>query len=163
MPEQNCTCTTSESSAALLNAGLFGNPRKSTFQANVLLGACADGHTPFPTQPSRQTSGYFSSGFEPLAFTNVLSPTLYNELVKLLDPPHPRANWKNLAEDLGFEMKDIRWLEHQVQTSPTFVLLTVVEKREYPLYKLAEILHEEGRDDAAKIIEDQLKEREISV
>ena len=162
MPEQPSTYTASESSAALLNGGLFGNPRKSTFQANVLLGACAAGHTAFPSQPSRQTSGYFSSSLEPLAFTNQC-PTLCNELVKLLDPPHPRANWKNLAEDLGFEMKDIRWLEHQAQTSPTFVLLTVIEKRQYPLYKLAETLHKQGRDDAAEIIEDQLEEREIFV
>ena len=160
MPEQVCACTASASSAALMNAGLFGNPNKSTSQANVLLGARAAGQKVSQIRWSRQTSGYYSSGFEPLAFTHVLSLKLACELIVLLDPPHPKANWKNLAEDLGFEMKHIRWLEHQA--SPTSILLTYMEEIEYPLYKLAETLCKEGRNDAVKIIEDQLKEKETS-
>ena len=157
MPEQICTCAPSASSAAL-----FGNPNKSMFPANVLLRARAAGQKASPIQPSRQTSGYYSSGFEPLAFTNVLSLKQYSKLITLLDPEHPKANWKKLAEDcLRFEMSDIRFLENQ--TSPTFILLTYMEAIEYPLYKLAETLRKEGRDDAAELIEDQLKERETSV
>ena len=162
MPEQVCACTSSASSTALLDAGLFANPNKSTFEANVLLGANAAGQKASPIRRSRHTSDYYSFGFEPLAFTHVLSRSLYCELIILLDPPHStKANWKNLAEDLGFQMKHIRWLEYR--TSPTFILLTYMEAIKYPLYKLAEILRKEGRDDAAELMEDQLKERETSV
>ena len=161
MPEQVCASTSSASSTALLNAGLFAHPSKSTVQANVLFGASAAGQKASPIRRSRHTSDYYSSGFEPLTFTHVLSLSLYCELIILLDPPHSKANWKNLADDLGFEMKHIRWLEHQA--SPMLILLTYLEAIEYPLYKLAETLRKEGRDDAAELMEDQLKERETSV
>ena len=151
--------------ADVLNEVSFGNPTKSSFPVNyVPPDACTRGPIASPSQTKDTSSGFCSYDFEPLQFTDSLTQRIRNELILLLDPPHLTANWKHLAEDLGLKTKHIRWLENlKPPTSPTDILLTVMENRKYYLSKLAKTLHRLGRDDAAKIIEDQLMLKETSV
>ena len=147
---------------SVLNAVSFGNPTKSSSPVNVPPDACKRGPIASPSQTKDTSSGCCSYDFEPLQLTDSLTQRKRIELKLHLDPPHLTANWKHLAEDLGFETKHIRWLEAQKCHSPTDALLTFMETRNYPLSKLAETLRKLGRDDAAKIIEDQLMLEETS-
>ena len=131
---------------------------------NIPLDAYTRGPIASTSQTKDTSSGYCSYDFEPLQFTDSLTQRIRNELIFLLDPPHLTANWKHLAEHLGFGTKHIRWLEYRkTPASPTETLLTVMESRKYPLSKLAQTLRMLGREDAAKIIEDQLLLKETSV
>lgn len=153
-----------DASADVLNAVSFGNPTKSSTPANAPPDACTRDPIASPSQTKDTSSGFCSYNFEPLQFTDSLTQRIRYELILLLDPPHLTANWKHLSEDLGLETKHIRWLEYRKPpASPTDTLLTVMENRKYPLSKLAKTLRRLGRDDAAKIIEDQLMLKETSV
>lgn len=176
--EQTCYCGGSASlskaasepclednTAALLHARSLCNHWHSTSQANILLGGAGPG-SPIgsPIQLKNTSSGYFSFGFEPSPSTDSLSNRIRNELILILDPPHPKGDWKSLAEVCGFEMKHIRWLANcNSSASPTDMLLTALESKKYPLYKLTEKLRDIGRDDAATLIDRQLMLRETEV
>ena len=99
------------------------------------------------------SSGY-SSGSESLTSLGFLPQETRTELILLLDPEHP-ADWRLLADRLGFESKHIRWLECR-KDSPTAMLLNWWEtqrSRKVPMRKLAEVLRGMGRDDAAEYVE----------
>lgn len=141
------TCSNSAQSSPRGNVACSGNPWES------------------PTHTRETSSGYSSSSvFEPLKYIDSLTLRGRDELIIVLDPPHPTANWKHLAEELGLKMRHIRWLDNRKPpASPTDSLLTMMESQKYPLDKLAETLRKLGRDDAAQIMEDQLMLRETSV
>ena len=176
--EQTCYCGGSASlskaasepalednTAAVLYASSLCNHWRSTSQANILLGGASPGSpTGSPIQLKNTSSGYFSFGFEPSPSTDSLSNRIRNELILILDPPHPTGDWRSLADGVGFEMKHIRWLANcNSSASPTDMLLTALESKKYPLYKLAEKLHDIGRDDAASLVDAQLMLRETEV
>ena len=161
--EQSCTCAVD--SANLPKAASAHSLEDTT--ASLVSGALATvSPASSPLQLKHTSSGYFSFGFEPLPSTDSLTRRIRNELIIALDPPHPKADWRTLAEDLGYEMKHIRWLEDRKSkpgASPTDVLLTVLEGKKFPLHKLAEKLNEMGREDAASLLEAQLMLRETEV
>ncbi|KAM7451780.1 Netrin receptor unc5c [Porites harrisoni] len=176
--EQTCYCGGSTSlskaasepilednTAALLHAGSLCSHLHSTSQANILLGGAGPGSpTGSPIQLKNTSSGYFSFGFEPSPSTDSLTYRIRNELILILDPPHPKGDWRSLADGVGFEMKHIRWLANcNSSASPTDILLTALESKKYPLYKLAEKLRNIGRDDAASLVDAQLMLRETEV
>ena len=123
--------------------------------ASLVLGALATASpASSPIQLKRTSSGYFSVGFESLPSVDSLTRKTRNELIIALDPAHPKADWRSLAENLGYEMKHIRWLEDRKPgVSPTDVLLTLLEGKKFPLHELAKRLREIGREDAANLIE----------
>ena len=128
--------------------------------ANTLLEAVAAS----PFQMNNTSSGYFSIGFESWLSGDMLTQRIRSELIIALDPPHPKADWRELAGDLGFQLKYIRYLEAlKPPASPTDVLLTILERKKFPLRKLAEKLHTLGRDDAAALVEKQLTVKETEV
>ena len=162
----NCGGSASLNKAAseLLHAGSLSNHWHSTSQANILLGGAGPGS---PTGSSIQlkstSSSYFSFDVEPSPSADSLTYWIRNELILILDPPHPKGDWRSLADGVGFEMKHIRWLANtNSSVSPTDILLTVLESKKYPLHKLAEKLRDIGRDDAANLVA-QLMLRETEV
>ena len=159
--EQSCTCAVD--SGNLPKAASAHSLEDTT--ASLVSGALAAASpASSPIQLKHTSSGYFSFGFEPLPSTDSLTRKIRNELIIALDPAHPKADWRTLAEDLGYEMKHIRWLEDRKPgASPTDVLLTVLEGQKFPLHRLAEKLHEMGREDAASLIEAHLMLRETEV
>ena len=176
--EQTCYCGGSTSlskaasepvlkdnTAAVLHAGSLCSHLHSTSQANILLGGAGPGSpTESPIQLKNTSSGYFSFGFEHSPSTDSLTYRIRNELILILDPPHPKGDWRSLADGVGFEMKHIRWLANcNSSASPTDMLLTALESKKYPLYKLAEKLRDIGRDDAASLVDAQLMLRETEV
>ena len=153
--EQTCTCTVSGN----LLKGTSANSLQDT-TANVLLGAVAAS----PLEMAHTSSGYFSFGFEPLPAVDSLTQRIRSELIISLDPPHPKADWRTLAEDLGFKLRYIRYLESlKPPASPTDTLLNLLEARKFPLCELAKRLHGMGREDAAALLEAQLVLRETEV
>lgn len=161
--EQSCTCAVD--SGNLPKAASAHSLEDTT--ASLVSGALAAASpASSPIQLEHTSSGYFSFGFEPLPSTDSLTRKIRNELIIALDPAHPKADWKTLAEDLGYEMKHIRWLEDRkckAGASPTDVLLSVLEGQKIPLHRLAEKLHKLGREDVANLIEAQLILRETEV
>lgn len=110
------------------------------------------------------SSGYFSIGFESWRSGDMLTRRIRSELIIALDPPHPKADWRALAEGLGFELKHIRYLEALTPpASPTDVLLNFCELKKFPPSKLAEALRSLGRDDATALLEKQFALRETEV
>lgn len=95
--------------------------------------------------PQIQTGNRSSIGFVPL------SAGVRDRLTEMLDRPHPTANWRTLARELGLERWSIS--EFAQSSSPTEYLLRTMEARKYPPSKLSEILRKLGRDDAANIIQ----------
>lgn len=153
--EQTCTCTVSGN----LLKGTSANSLQDT-TANVLLGAVAAS----PLEMAHTSSGYFSFGFEPLPAVDSLTQRIRSELIISLDPPHPKADWRTLAEDLGFKLRYIRYLESlKPPASPTDTLLNFLEARKFPLCELAKRLHGMGREDAAALLKAQLALRETEV
>ena len=145
--------------------GSLCNHWHSASKANILLGGTGPGSpTGSPIQLKSTSSGYSSFGFEPSPSRDSLSSRIRNELISILDPPHPTGDWKSLAEGVGFEMKYIRWLANcNSFASPTDILLTTLECKKYPLYKLAEKLRNIGREDAASLVDAQRMLRETEV
>lgn len=115
-------------------------------------------------QMNNTSSGYFSIGFESWPSGDKLTQRIRSELIIALDPPHPKADWRALAEGLGFELKHIRYLEAlKPPASPTDVLLNFWELKKFPLSKIAEALRALGRDDATALLEKQFIVRETEV
>lgn len=149
-----------DTTAAVLNAGSFGN----SWQSNVVVAPGAGSPAASPLQLKHTSSGYFSFGFESLSTVDSLSRRIRNELILILDPPHPKADWRTLAESVGLKTKHIRFFENlKPPAYPTDSLLRLLESQKYPLHELAEKLHEIGREDAAKLIEAQMMLRETEV
>ncbi|XP_068718142.1 netrin receptor UNC5D-like [Montipora capricornis] len=155
--EQTCTVTSTVSGNML--KGTSENSLQET-TASDLLGAVAAS----PLQMAHTSSGYFSFGFEPSPALDSLPQRIRSELIIYLDPPHPKADWRTLAEGLDFKMKYIRFLESlKPPASPTDTLLNILEAKKFPLCELAERLHGMGREDAAAILEEALVLRETNV
>lgn len=115
-------------------------------------------------QMNNTSSGYFSIGFESGPSGDMRTQRIRSELIIALDPPHPKADWRALAEGLGFELKHIRYLEAlQPSASPTDLLLNFCELKKFPPSKLAEALRSLGRDDATALLEKQFAVRETEV
>ncbi|XP_015764131.1 PREDICTED: netrin receptor UNC5C-like isoform X1 [Acropora digitifera] len=115
-------------------------------------------------QMNNTSSGYFSIGFESWPSGDKLTQRIRSELIIALDPPHPKADWRALAEGLGFERKHITFLEAlKPPASPTDVLLNFCELKKFPPSKLAEALRSLGRDDATALLEKQFAVRETEV
>ena len=148
-------------STALVNAGSLAKLWQHS-QADVP-GACGGNAAASPVSLKQMSSGYFSVGFESLPTAHSLSRELRSKLCVILDPPH-EYDWKVLAEKLGLDYTYIRWIESRTAYSPTEILLDFWEttynlKLRYPLQKMADILQQMGRDDAAEIIAAQLHGR----
>ena len=149
-------------SAGSLTAGQVYSTRRSLLQldtdgARAVPNPVSPAVSPIDLKHLSFSSGYSSNGCQSLLSVHSMPQELRNDLVFALDPPHD-ADWKLLAEILGFESKHIRWLESR-KDSPTETLLNWWEmkrSRKFPLRRLAEILREIGRDDAASLIEAQL-------
>ena len=172
--EQICNCGGSASLSKAASepcledntaAGSLCNHWHSASKANILLGGTGPGSpTGSPIQLKSTSSGYSSFGFEPSPSRDSPSSRIRNELISILDPPHPIGDWRSLAEDVGFEMKHITWLAKcNSSVSPTDILLTALECKKYPLYKLAEKLRNIGREDAARLVDVQLMFPETEV
>ena len=130
----------------------------------TLLEAVAAAQAASPFQMNNLSSGYFSIGFESWPSGDMLTQRIRSELIIALDPPHPKADWRALAEGLGFGLKHIRFLEAlKPPASPTDVLLNFLELKKLPLSKLAEALRALGRDDATALLEKQFTVRETEV
>ena len=139
--------------------GTSENSLQDTTASNLLAAVAAS-----PLQMAHTSSGYFSFGFEPLPALDSLPQRIRSELIISLDPPHPKADWRTLAEGLDLKMKYIPFLESlKPPASPTDTLLTILEAKKFPLWKLAERLHGMGREDAAAILEEALVLRETKV
>ena len=102
------------------------------------------------------SSEFLSLGYESLTSSLCLPQSTRHELMFLLDPPHPKADWRHLAERFGYSQKHITWLEH-CKTPSTLMLLHWLEFRDdVSMVALAEALRTLGRDDAAEEVEGAL-------
>ena len=157
--EQTCPSVPSTNMSRRISANSLQDDTTKT-----LLEAVAALQTASPLQMNNTSSGYFSIGFESWPSGDKLTQRIRSELIIALDPPHPKADWRALAEGLGFELKHIRYLEAlKPPASPTDVLLNFWELKKFPLSKIAEALRALGRDDATALLEKQFTVRETEV
>lgn len=157
--EQTCPSVPSTNMSRRISANSLQDDTTKT-----LLEAVAALQTASPLQMNNTSSGYFSIGFESWPSGDKLTQRIRSELIIALDPPHPKADWRALAEGLGFELKHIRYMEAlKPPASPTDVLLNFCELKKFPPSKLAEALRSLGRDDATALLEKQFAVRETEV